>query len=159
MKPFIKIVKKKGKDHTLALIREKISTSKPNKTFGSIAETTKVIACDWETGEAIPEENLSLGDTSAMNSIKLNGKVIKLTPTIRAGLNYTEAQLSSLGEFELVKVSKKENLDLFEDEAYQEFKEQALDAFGLNTTNSSDLYGALKTYDGKKHILVTGDAG
>ena len=163
MKPFIKIVKKDvaGSDHTLALFREveKVEEKAKSAFAKSVEEASKLIVCNAVTGENIEEDLLVLGDLSDKVSIKLDGKVVKLTAAIRAGINYTETQLSSYGDFEIEEADVDESLEIFKDESYQEFKQHALDAFGLTTTDSSDLYGVLKTYDGLKHILVTGMAG
>ena len=161
MKPFIKIVKT-GKDdnHTLALFRvEETALKSTANPFAEATEDTKLIVCDYETGENILEENLSLGDISDVVSIKLNGKVIKLTPAIRAGINHTESQLTAIGDITLIAADVGDNLEVFKGTGYEEFKQHTLDAFGLTTTDSSDLYGVLQTYAGQKHILVTGMAG
>ena len=160
MKPILKIVKTDVKDeHTLALIREvKIETTKASP-FGSATEETEIAVCNAVTGEEVKEEHLVLDDLSAKVSIKLDGKVIKLTPAIRTGIAYTETQLASLGDFKLVTPPMSETTAVLTDPEYKEFRQHAVDALGLTTTDSSDLYGVLKTYAGLKHILVTGQAG
>ena len=161
MKPFLIVVKTEDKDnHTLALVREVTAETTAASPFGSAEQETKVIVCDSVTGKNIPQEFLGLGDLSAVTSIKINGKVTKLTPTIRTGINYSETQLSSLGDFDLVEEDLNTNELLLSDSTYKEFRQHSLDAFGLSPSgDSSDLYGVLQTYDGLKHILVTGQAG
>jgi len=161
MKPFLIVVKTEDKDnHTLALVREVTAETTAASPFGSVEQETKVIVCDSVTGKNIPQEFLGLGDLSAVTSIKINGKVTKLTPTIRTGINYSETQLSSLGDFDLVEEDLNTNELLLSDSTYKEFRQHSLDAFGLSPSgDSSDLYGVLQTYDGLKHILVTGQAG
>ena len=158
-KPFLCVVKDGKDNHTLALVREMQTETNSSSPFGTPDDTTNVAICNSVTGENIELANLDLGDLSAVSSIKLDGKVVKLTPTIRTGITYSSTQLSSLGDFELIDVDVKENLVLLDDPTYKEFRQHSLDAFGLTTTDSSDLYGSLKTYDGQKHILVTGQAG
>ena len=158
-KPFLCVVKNGKDNHTLALVREIVGDTTSSSPFGAPDDTTNVAICNSVTGENIEQASLDLGDLSAVSSIKLDGKVVKLTPTIRTGITYSSTQLSSLGDFELVDVDVKENLVLLKDPTYKEFRQHSLDAFGLTTTDSSDLYGSLKTYDGQKHILVTGQAG
>ena len=158
-KPFLCVVKNGKDNHTLALVREMPTETNSSSPFGTPDDTTNVAICDSVTGENIEKASLDLGDLSAVSSIKLDGKVVKLTPTIRTGITYSSTQLSSLGDFELIDVDVKENLVLLDDPTYKEFRQHSLDAFGLTTTDSSDLYGSLKTYDGLKHMLVTGQAG
>jgi len=158
-KPFLCVVKDGKDNHTLALVRELHTETTSSSPFGTPDDTVKVAVCNSVTGENIEQASLDLGDLSAVSSIKLDGKVVKLTPTIRTGITYSSTQLSSLGDFELIDVDVKENLVLLDDPTYKEFRQHSLDAFGLTTTDSSDLYGSLKTYDGQKHILVTGQAG
>jgi len=162
MKPFLKLVKTgiEGSNHTLALVREIIAESTSASPFGKVEEATQVVVCDSKTGENIPQEFIELGDLSAVTSIKIDGKVTKLTPAIRTGINYSETQLTSLGDYELVDEDLKANQALLSDSTYQEFRQHSLDAFGLSASgDSSNLYGILEVYDGQKHILVTGQAG
>ena len=142
-KPFLCVVKDGKNNHTLALVRE-VSTGTSGSPFGTPDDTAKVVVCNSVTGEKIEQANLNLGDLSAVSSIKLDGRVVKLTPTIRTGITYSSTQLSSLGDFEIVDVDVKENLVLLDDPTYKEFRQRSLDAFGLTTTDSSDLYGSLK---------------
>ena len=162
MKPFLKLVKTgtEGNNHTLALVREISVTTTEDNPFGKVDQETQVVICDSVTGENIPEELVGLPDLSAVNSIKIDGKVTKLTPAIRTGINYSETQLTSLGEYELLNEDVGVNKTLLMDETYKEFRQHSLDAFGLSVSgDSSDLYGILQVYDGQKHILVTGQAG
>jgi hypothetical protein len=161
-KPFIKVVKTTTKDnYTLALVREEESNARAaSNPFGGAVEETKIIVCNIRTGENVDPALIEVGDLSDKVSIKLDGKVVKLTPAIRTGITYTETQLASLGDFEVATPSVDDNKLILEDETYKEFEKHALDAFGLSASgDSSDLYGVLKTYEGKKHILVTGMAG
>jgi hypothetical protein len=161
MKSFIKLVKtEEENNYTLALIMQDETTKGSSSPFATFDQETKITAINIKTGETIPKELLDIGDTSEKVSLKVDGKVIKLTPTIRTGINYTESQLAALGDFVVETMPKEEAEGILKDAAYKEFEAQAIEALGLRAgDDTSDLYGMLKTYEGQKHILVTGDAG
>ena len=160
MKPFLKIVKTKTAGvHTLALVREVIDTEVRNNPFNSPDDTTKIVVCNATTGDKVSKSKLTLGDLSDKVSINIDGKVIPLTPALRTGITYSETLMASISNPELVMEPIKETLAVLEDPTYQEFKARTLEAMGLVSTTSEDLVGFLATYEGKKHVLVTGDAG
>jgi hypothetical protein len=160
MKPFIKLVKTtKPGNYTLALVRETIHNEIMDNPFSTTDTKTTIIICNAVTGEDIKEKYLLVEDLSDKVSIKLDGKVVPLTPSVRTGITYTETQLAALGDYELVSAGTVANSAIINDPTYLDFKTRTLEAMGLGVASAGDLIGFLATYEGKKHVLVTGDAG
>jgi len=138
MKPFIKIVRTEvSENYTLALITEQASDV-ASTPFGTYEQETKISAINIKTGEPVKEEFLSIGDVSEKVSLRVDGKVVKLTPTIRTGINYTETQLSSLGEVVLKNLTAPDATLILEDPTYKEFERHAIDALGLGANVNSE---------------------
>jgi len=166
MKPFLKIIQTPIKDeYTIALFvkleNNPLDEPASKSPFGYLGEKENIAVYHYLTGESLEKYNIELPDLSSKTSIKIDGKVIKLTPAIRRNIYLSniqaEAQLTEDKEF--VKTDTEKNKALLNTEEYISFRDTFLTSIGILSASTSDLYGALKVYDGQKHMLITGMAG
>jgi hypothetical protein len=173
MRPIVTLVLNKDRSFSSVVLveRQKVTlTAVKKSTFGGEEDSEpNIIVFTAKTKNPeypiFSQLDFDVESLNALDKIKIDGKVIKLTQSIRSKIKLNHLKIIDLENViidtaNITEEVHQEVLDLRNLEEYKDFLDKGLEDIGAGTSSSSgDIAGKMMSYEGKKHLLLVGPPG